>query len=594
MHARQSPGDHGVRKYSTKQATFAIPVRRQTPGDPSFKVITPLSQAEVDTRLRAHERSTKIERPPGACLVARYDTNTVASNDPIEDKHAEVIVERDRGVDEPLPKSTQPPDAPRGDLCFFTVMDGHGGPDTSTMLSEKLVAFVALELDKVFRETGEYAKMGRSHVSTTSAIWHSLFGGDKNAASHRLATSALDGDPAIVQRAIVKGFRGLDKEIVTTPLELLKQCELSLAAAKTSHIAAPGEATNSLSSLAHTIWPSNISGQASSSPFVTVSQTTAQDAMLPALSGSCALMLYVDSARRDLYVANTGDSRAVAGYWDERNSRWEVEALSVDQTGRNPEELKRIQREHPSDENDTVIQRGRVLGGLEPTRAFGDARYKWDASTQKRLYDAFWPGGYTKLRPPPRNLKTPPYVTAEPVVAYRKVTLAQPEAHDAHHASPQTAAPQRQLRFIIMASDGLWDLMSNQEAVGLVAGHLAGIRGTVRAADLQQRCFQPATPAPAPATSERAEDEKPQHPLNKSPNHLQSFTFEDDNLSTHLLRNAFGGAARERVQGLLAIPSPESRRYRDDITVNVILFHTTQPARGDTKAPVSDPARAKL
>lgn len=36
-----------------------------------------------------------------------------------------------------------------------------------------------------------------------------------------------------------------------------------------------------------------------------------------------------------------------------------------------------MQSEHPADEAALVIQRGRVLGGLEPTRAFGDARYKW-------------------------------------------------------------------------------------------------------------------------------------------------------------------------------------------------------------------------
>ena len=42
----------------------------------------------------------------------------------------------------------------------------------------------------------------------------------------------------------------------------------------------------------------------------------------------------------------------------------------------------RMQSEHPPDEAAHVIQRGRVLGGLEPTRAFGDARYKWPAQLQ--------------------------------------------------------------------------------------------------------------------------------------------------------------------------------------------------------------------
>lgn len=42
-----------------------------------------------------------------------------------------------------------------------------------------------------------------------------------------------------------------------------------------------------------------------------------------------------------------------------------------------------MQSEHPADEANTVISRGRVLGGLEPTRAFGDARYKWPRDVQE-------------------------------------------------------------------------------------------------------------------------------------------------------------------------------------------------------------------
>ncbi|WFD47470.1 [pyruvate dehydrogenase (acetyl-transferring)]-phosphatase [Malassezia furfur] len=610
----ETPG--AARTYSTPAArasTFSIPARVRGPGEQPFKVITPLPSAEVDARLRANERSTIVERPPGACLVARYDTNCVPSNDPTEDRHAEVIVERDRAVDEPKSKKGGAPpaaDGPRGDLCFFTVMDGHGGPHTAQLLSQKLIAFVALELDKVFRETGEYAQMARSHTSLTSSVWHTLFGsGDRRKEGAMLAAFALDGNPDIVKRALVKGFRGLDKEIVNTPLELLKQYELSLAAAASQGTApTANDSKNSLSSLAHSIWPSTVQGPSNASSFFTASQASAREALLPALSGSCAQMVYIDSARRDLYVATTGDSRAVAGYWDERAGRWEVEALSVDQTGRNPDEVRRIQREHPPDESATVIQRGRVLGGLEPTRAFGDARYKWDRDMQQRIIETFLPSGKA-VRAPPKTLKTPPYVTAEPVVVTRKIPQGTGEG--ASNESLVAAASEslsslsgsnssRELRFIIMATDGLWDLMSDQEAVGLVAGHLAGIRGTVLAADLQQQCFEPskarearasaAPPKPhdgsaPPAPADAPEPSTQQHPLLRTPNHLQKFTFEDDNLSTHLVRNALGGAARERVAGLLAIPSPESRRYRDDVRM-----HPTHPDYGQVRSLWTNPA----
>jgi len=38
----------------------------------------------------------------------------------------------------------------------------------------------------------------------------------------------------------------------------------------------------------------------------------------------------------------------------------------------------RMRSEHPASERDQVIRRGRVFGGLQPTRAFGDAVYKWN------------------------------------------------------------------------------------------------------------------------------------------------------------------------------------------------------------------------
>lgn len=56
-------------------------------------------------------------------------------------------------------------------------------------------------------------------------------------------------------------------------------------------------------------------------------------------------MAVLDTAHRDLYVACTGDSRAVAGVWEENENgqgSWRVEVLSEDQTGRNPNELRRF------------------------------------------------------------------------------------------------------------------------------------------------------------------------------------------------------------------------------------------------------------
>lgn len=96
----------------------------------------------------------------------------------------------------------------------------------------------------------------------------------------------------------------------------------------------------------------------------------------PALSGSCAISALFDTSSSNLYVALAGDSRAVMGTFDPESQKWTVDVLSEDQTGRNLKEVERMRKEHPKNEEETVIMRGRVLGGLEPTRSFGDGKYK--------------------------------------------------------------------------------------------------------------------------------------------------------------------------------------------------------------------------
>lgn len=96
------------------------------------------------------------------------------------------------------------------------------------------------------------------------------------------------------------------------------------------------------------------------------SRPLACSSLLPAIAGSCALMAYVDAKEKDLYVACTGDSRAVMGVYEpsaKGGHRWKAVPLSFDQTGRNRWEVRRLQEEHPGEES-TVVMRGRVLGGL--------------------------------------------------------------------------------------------------------------------------------------------------------------------------------------------------------------------------------------
>lgn len=128
------------------------------------------------------------------------------------------------------------------------------------------------------------------------------------------------------------------------------------------------------------------------------SRRMAAELLAPALSGSCALLSFYDSQSKDLKVAVAGDSRAVLGRRGP-NGKWTATALSEDLTGGTPSEVKRLQEEHPGEPY--VTRNGRILGGLEPSRAFGDAFYKWSREVQDKIKQQFFG------RTPHPLLKTP-------------------------------------------------------------------------------------------------------------------------------------------------------------------------------------------
>ena len=79
------------------------------------------------------------------------------------------------------------------------------------------------------------------------------------------------------------------------------------------------------------------------------------------------------------------------------------------------------------------------------------------------------------------------------------------------------------------------------------------------------------------------------------------WAFEDDNVSTHLIRNALGGGDVDRLCKLASIPAPHSRRFRDDITVTVVWWEDgreSQAQVGQGAIPVPErqqqQAKAKL
>jgi pyruvate dehydrogenase phosphatase len=160
-------------------------------------------------------------------------------------------------------------------------------------------------------------------------------------------------------------------------------------------------------------------------------------------------------------------------------------------------------------------------------------------------------------------LKTPPYVIATPVVTHRKLSLPNPGS-----SKPGSSS----LKFLVLATDGLWDELSSEEVVALVGGHLSGLKGTIPKSSLQ-------TLVPTNTGSPTVEGKD----RTKGSAHQGSWAFVDDNVSAHLIRNALGGGDEGELRRILSIPAPHSRRWRDDITVTVIWWDEAQESRTKAK-----------
>jgi pyruvate dehydrogenase phosphatase len=268
------------------------------------------------------------------------------------------------------------------------------------------------------------------------------------------------------------------------------------------------------------------------------SRRAAAELLAPALSGSCALLAFYDSQNNDLKVACAGDSRAVLGRRG-ANRKWSATALSEDQTGGTPSEMKRLREEHPGEPN--VVRNGRILGQLEPSRSFGDAFYKWSKETQEKIKRQFFG------RTPHPLLKTPPYVTAEPIITTTKIDPSQGD-------------------FVVLATDGLWEMLSNEEVVGLVGQWIeeqqtgAGNKSWVKSLfGSQQNQLPVETPKETSTDGQRRPIRQQQYDISGA---ASRFVVEDKNAATHLVRNAMGGKDKDMLCALLTLPSPYSRRYR--------------------------------
>ncbi|KAL8882270.1 MAG: hypothetical protein Q9198_000708, partial [Flavoplaca austrocitrina] len=242
-------------------------------------------------------------------------------------------------------------------------------------------------------------------------------------------------------------------------------------------------------------------------------QASMQD-IAPAESGCSAVLATYDTKSQYLFVAN------------------------------NKDEVAKLRAEHPGEAD--MINDGQMLGN-RVTRAFGDLRWKLSAKIQSIAYTRLF--GHPLLP----SFLSPPYINAKPSISTTKIN---PSDND----------------FVILASDGFWDRMTNEQAVRLIslwlttndpseapendraAGSLdleledtndnAQRAGKMSFQERLQQGLLVLKPEDLPAPG-REYKELVKH------GEENNWLVKDDNAATHLARNALGGADEDMFCALV-------------------------------------------
>ncbi|KAJ9119210.1 hypothetical protein QFC22_003702 [Naganishia vaughanmartiniae] len=285
-----------------------------------------LGDKQAERLLKLHE-TTRTFTPIKSTGVVRFDNNWVECNDPIEDRHAESFLSRDvlytRVPKADVQDETSIVDlVDRGGLKLFSIMDGHAGYATAELLRKTLHPMIVLSLRSLYAgyqpstvdplsAMRQSEKGIRSYSNVKSYLWSFLPGYSTSATSSSPA-SPFPIDHQSISDALTSAFLELDFQICNAPIRIIP------------HLPAKP-------------------GKPNPRPIL-------KPMIEPADNGACAVTLLVDEDREEIYVANAGDARAVAGYWvgphtDASGKQvvggWRCEVLTEDQMGDNPREIER-------------------------------------------------------------------------------------------------------------------------------------------------------------------------------------------------------------------------------------------------------------
>lgn len=442
------------------------------------KFVSTLTSSRITEILQSNETSIAKRFLPQ--FIKSIECNQLASNSPIED--------RLRISSLNLPGSKEP-------TLILGVFDGHGGGTTADLISRRLFNYIALSLysepDRPKISNYDQLKdiLVDLHISPTPNEGPNLAEGELSSLSHygeEMANFDTKGIAAKLKRCF-------------------KRCDDDLSREIQYHLTNPQSATNTLHYY-----------------------------LSAAVSGCCAIVMVIHEGVG--YLASTGDCRAVLGvHPEEDNSEKSSPHVKINAFDLNDEhncdninEIKRLASSHPISEQNTMIKYNRLLGHLMPFRAFGDFNYKWPVDLIKAcsITRAFGSGVI------PANYKTPPYLTAEPDIT--EVAISNENTKDKQSS-------QNQERFLVIATDGLWELFeSSRDVIETIVDHTIN-------------------------TSQET-----------------AWGIYDGNCATHLLRSALCSGSQQdcgkdieelkrlyhiRLESTLTLPQSVVRNFRDDISI---------------------------
>ncbi|KAG2721292.1 hypothetical protein I3843_02G060900 [Carya illinoinensis] len=157
--------------------------------------------------------------------------------------------------------------------------------------------------------------------------------------------------------------------------------------------------------------------------------------------GSCCLVGVI--FQRTLFIANLGDSRVVLGKKVGNTGGIAPIQLSTEHNANIEAVRQELKELHPNDPQIVVLKHGvwRVKGIIQVSRSIGDVYLKYSQYNREPINEKF-------RLPEPMNM---PILTAVPTIL-------------SHQLHPDDS-------FLIFASDGLWEHLTNEKAVDIVHSH---------------------------------------------------------------------------------------------------------------------------